>query len=429
KIVIIGGSSVPFGVNTDLLGQALGMPVVNFGLYATLGTKLMLDLSKQAINKDDIIVIAPETDPQTYSLFFNSESVWQACDSDFSILKGIAFENTGDMLGGYWKFLGQKIRYSLLDEHLNPSGVYNQSSFNEFCDISYDRPYNVMPLDYDTSIKIRFDTSIISKEFIDYVNEYVDYATKKGAKVLFSFAPMNEKAIDENTTMEQLEEFTTFIKENFKAELISNPNDYLYRSGYFYDSNFHMNNAGMTLHTRNLANDLAKALDKELLINIEKPKVPVKPAGDEIDLSYDANEVYFTFEGAYVGSELKGYKIVGVTDLGKTQSTLTTPNAYKGMRVFSVEANAFNGCDNLTDVIITKGITALADDSFAGARNLKRIHIITKNPGDITLNTTSGGLVHGMNSEARFYGSSDVYTDFVGSYFWGPYQNYLAKEG
>ena len=65
KIVIVGGSSVAFGVDAELLEQTLGMPVVNFGLYATLGTKTMLDYSKSAVGEGDIIVIAPEMNAQT----------------------------------------------------------------------------------------------------------------------------------------------------------------------------------------------------------------------------------------------------------------------------------------------------------------------------------------------------------------------------
>ena len=41
------------------------MPVVNFGLYANLGTKLMLDLSRSGIGAGDVIVVAPEMNEQT----------------------------------------------------------------------------------------------------------------------------------------------------------------------------------------------------------------------------------------------------------------------------------------------------------------------------------------------------------------------------
>ena len=137
KIIVIGGSSVPFGVDSKLMEKALGMPCVNFGLYATLGTKLMLDLSKGAIKEGDIIIIAPETDAQTYSLYFNAESAWQACDSDFSILTKMSRKDFAAMLGGFWKYSAQKLKYYRADSPLDPSGVYNRKSFDEYGDIVF----------------------------------------------------------------------------------------------------------------------------------------------------------------------------------------------------------------------------------------------------------------------------------------------------
>ena len=86
KIILIGGSNLAFGVDSATIEEYMNMPVVNFGLYATLGTKLMLDLSKANIDKGDIIVVCPEMDPQTLSLYFNAEAAWQAADSDYSML-------------------------------------------------------------------------------------------------------------------------------------------------------------------------------------------------------------------------------------------------------------------------------------------------------------------------------------------------------
>ena len=80
KIVIIGGSSTAFGLDSGMIGEHTGMPVVNFGLYASLGTKAMIDLARRHIGEGDIVVLAPEMDPQTLSLYFNEESMWQALD-------------------------------------------------------------------------------------------------------------------------------------------------------------------------------------------------------------------------------------------------------------------------------------------------------------------------------------------------------------
>ena len=62
KLVVVGGSSVAFGLESEILEKYVGMPVVNFGLYAALGTKVMLDLSKAGINEGDVVVLAPELD-------------------------------------------------------------------------------------------------------------------------------------------------------------------------------------------------------------------------------------------------------------------------------------------------------------------------------------------------------------------------------
>ena len=74
KIVVVGGSSVAFGLDSALLEKYTGMPVVNFGLYAALGTKVMLDLSRGGIKEGDIVILAPELDAQTLSLYFSSDT-------------------------------------------------------------------------------------------------------------------------------------------------------------------------------------------------------------------------------------------------------------------------------------------------------------------------------------------------------------------
>ena len=54
KVVVVGGSSVAFGLDSAALEEAVGRPVVNYGLYATLGTKYMIDTSKAGIGEGDI---------------------------------------------------------------------------------------------------------------------------------------------------------------------------------------------------------------------------------------------------------------------------------------------------------------------------------------------------------------------------------------
>lgn len=436
KIVVIGGSSVPFGVNSALLEEALGMPVVNFGLYATLGTKMMLDLSLGAIGDGDIVIIAPETDAQTYSLYFNAEAAWQACDSDFSMLLKMSSDEAPKMFGGFWKYVSQKLKYALAENHLDPSGVYNRASFNEYGDISYERPYNVMELGYDSTSAIPFSPDIISDDFVAYVNDYTEKAEKRGAKVYFSFSPMNQDAVPIEIRRADIDAFAAYIDENFTAKRISDPNFYVYESGYFYDSNFHVNDAGMTLHTATLAADIAAALGVELKSEIEIPPAPKKP--DDPDdpgdpgVEYDENEKYFLFEEMKVKNETVGYKIVGTTDEGRTQQTLTTPVSYNGKKVISVGENAFAGCDMLKEIYIKESINNLDNGAFADAQSLEIIHLLRTDPDsfqvDQMVKNPSEGLCRGMSPIARFYVPTEAYDDYCVGYFWATYSDYLLPE-
>ena len=50
RIVLVGGSGVAFGVDSALMERELpGYTVVNFGMYAALGTTVMLELSQELI--------------------------------------------------------------------------------------------------------------------------------------------------------------------------------------------------------------------------------------------------------------------------------------------------------------------------------------------------------------------------------------------
>ena len=428
KIVIIGGSSVAFGVDAKLLSEQLGKPVINFGLYATLGTKTMLDYAKDAICEGDIIVIAPEMNAQTWSLYFNAEAMWQAVDGDFSLLSHIDSDDMPAMLGGFWKFAASKLGYAMQDGELDPEGIYNAASFDEYGFIRYrrDKDYNTMVGGVDASMVIDFDTAMISEDFVDYVNDYISYAESKGAKVYLSFCPMNESALPADISLETLETYMAYLRENFHCEILGDPNYMIYPSGYFYDSNFHLNSAGATVHTRQLAIDLAPLVGlTEADITIDYPEPPEIPTGsDEPEIyEYDENEVYFTYEMTDFG-----VYITGLSELGKAQETLTTPVAYDGKKVVSFKADTFAGAEALRELTITKNIGQIPDGTFRGASSLTKIHLEALDPNDTTVNNLSGIAMEGLPSSAKFYVSADSLSAYQTNYFWGPYAEFIVAE-
>ncbi|MBQ8448673.1 MAG: hypothetical protein IJX27_07065, partial [Clostridia bacterium] len=141
----------------------------------------------------------------------------------------------------------------------------------------------------------------------------------------------------------------------------------------------------------------------------------------------DENEKYFVFAERKVGGELKGYNIIGLSELGKSQEVLTTPKVYNGMRVYNLKANAFSGAA-ATEIYITDTIASIEDGAFAGAQSLKKVHILAENPDSTTVNNLSMGLCDGMAKDAKFYVPAASYSSYVSNYFWSPYASKITSE-
>jgi len=426
KIVVIGGSSLAFGLDAKLLSETLGKPVINFGLYATLGTKVMMDYAKDAIGEGDIVVIAPEMDAQTWSLYFNVEATWQALDGNFHDFRHLDSDNYAAMLGGFWKFASSKAKYFLQDINIEGLGIYRASSFDDhgFIRNNRDKDYNIMVGGFDPNQKIDFNTDMISAEFVDYVNEFTDHAESRGAKVYLTACPINENALSPELELEDIEAYVAYLNEVFDCEVLGDPNYMIYPAGYFYDSNFHLNSAGATLHTAQLAVDLAPLVGlSENDVNIEIPDEPEIPLpGEDIVYEYDENEVYFVYEVTDYG-----VFITGLSELGKAQTELRTPVAFDGKKVVQINTGAFAGGSNIRELTVTDNIAQIQDGAFLGANSLTKIHILATDP-DATKVNSLGNPREGLPSESRFYVPTGSLTVYKNNYFWGPHADYLIGE-
>ena len=274
KLVVVGGSSVVFGTDSEMLEKYTGMPVVNFGLYAALGTKLMLDLSRPAIGEGDVVVLSPELDPQTMSMFFSANQTLRALDDDFSMFWDLDVDNKLSVLGGMWRFAADKIKLMTSGTVLDPTDVYNAKNFDERGDLVYDRPSNGMNLLYDPNTPISLTEELLDPEFIDYLNEYIADCERRGATVLFAYCPMNELAID-GQDEEARRQFHEYLDSVLDCEIIGDIEDAVMEEEYFYDTNFHLNDAGCALRSIKLTKAITVALG--MSVTVEEP-IPEKPA-------------------------------------------------------------------------------------------------------------------------------------------------------
>ena len=243
RIILVGGSGVAFGVDSALMERELpGYTVVNFGMYAALGTTVMLDLSEDLVQPGDIVILIPEQQEQTLSEYFDASVMWQGLDGDFRLLRKMPREKLGRLLGQFPAFAGQKFSYILRGETPEPQGVYARASFNDHGDVESPLcAQNVMPGGYDQNTPIRFDEALLREAFTQRVSAYAEKIHAKDAELWYAFCPMNRRAVSGAATVE---DFYETLTSRLTVPVIGDPADSVLQAEWFYDTNFHLNNSG-----------------------------------------------------------------------------------------------------------------------------------------------------------------------------------------
>ena len=417
RIILIGGSCVAFGIDSSLLELAFPeYQTVNFGMYAALGTTVMLDLSEDHIREGDIIILIPEQQEQTLSGFFDPAVMWQGVDGAYRLLFSLTPEQLGQMLGQFPYFASEKFSWILQNQSPQPEGVYRRDSFNQKGDIVSELcVQNRMPGGFDAETPIRFDPGMVTSEFLERVNAYATAVSEKGAKLWYGFCPMNADAVEDP---EDADFFYDTLQAQLTFPVLGNPHDSILEPGWFYDTNFHLNASGKILYTRNLIRSI-----KAMLLDSSPTRitVPPMPALEETSLwiGDDSHQDYFLYE------ERNGsISIVGVTTIGAQQIQLTVPCTWNGMAVTGIAENAFGGCSNLQTLTIQKNIRTIADHAFSGCNALERIMVESRIPSDCTV---GAGLLDGTN--ARVYVPSGVLSSYRTDYFWSVHGQRILPVG
>lgn len=425
KVIVVGGSNVAFGLDSELFEELYGRPSVAFGLYGSFGVKVMMDWSKANVNSGDIVVLAPELSSDALSLYFGAEPVLKATEGRFDILSKIAFENVGDILGASWGFASTKIKNSRSDEGFDIEGVYRNSAVNEYGEIGKDlfpREGNILATGY-LSEPVSYDPATISAEFIDYVNEYTAYCKSRGAAVYYSFSPVNGRAVNPLTMYEDTANYYMYLREKLDCEVISSPSDYIYDYRYFYDTNFHLNDSGVVLRTAQLVRDLKLVNGDTSPTVVELPAPPApqyKQPNIDFTLPY-TNADWFTYEEAEGGF----LTITGVKEEVKALKEVIVPVVHDSKYVISLKAGAFKDCTNLETVTIPVGITEIDNAVFEGCSRLKKIRMLEKSEDNIAV---FGDFLLGVPDDCKIVIVNATVSDFGTGYFWQWYANRLVKE-
>ena len=279
RIVLVGGSGVAFDCDSALMDDFFpSYEIVNFGMYAGLGTKAVMDLSENYIHEGDIVILSPEQGEQTFSDYFNGEYMWQAADGAFGMLRDLKSENFEAMLGNFPRFALEKLNYVMKGQKPQTDSIYQKKSFNTYGDIELDTcRENILPNGYDVNQKVRFTEDVVQPEFMDYMNDWAKRLEKKGAVVWYRYCPVNKLSVED---MDDLAAYDVFLRQKLDFPVIGNPENSLMEAEWFFDTNFHLNQPGKEVNTVQLIRDMKAMLGDDRAVTVELPEKPHRTWGE-----------------------------------------------------------------------------------------------------------------------------------------------------
>ncbi|MCD8367061.1 MAG: leucine-rich repeat domain-containing protein [Clostridiales bacterium] len=416
RIILVGGSAVAFGVDSALIeAQLPGYTVVNFGMYAALGTTVMLDLSQESLREGDIVLLIPEQQEQTLSDYFDASILWQGLDGAFSLLARLDSDRWGQLAGTFPAFAAQKLAWTVTGTGPEPEGVYTHASFNKYGDVVSDLcTQNVMSGLYDGNTPIRFSSDIPTEEFVEAVNDYAAAAQARGATVWYYFCPMNTLAVEEGADVDG---WTETLQTLLDIPVVGDPNNSILEAEWFYDTNFHLNASGKTVYTRQLIRDIKAMLGDSSPTEIDLPDQP-QPVDAALTEGDDSDADCFLYE-----SDGETVTVTGLSEAGQRRTSLTVPTQWEGLPVTAIAGSAFAGETGLVELTIQDNITTIGNLAFDGCTALERIVVENDDPSSCRVGQQ---LLDG--TEASIYVSQAVLSDYRTNYFWSVYGARIVGE-
>lgn len=251
KIVLLGNSNLTFGMNSELLEEQMGMPVVNMGLHGSCGNAFHENMAKLNINPGDIYIIC-HSDYRDDEEIQDAMTLWITVENHKNLWEILRIEDIKKLIDSSPIYLKKCLNlYASGTGNRDSGDMYSRSAFNKYGDVTLQRDGRVYTEESTVECP-KVDNSTVER--INRLNEYI---ISKGATLLIAGYPIGNGAKTAN-----IKDFVAFQEEliqKLDCPVISNYVDYMLDYTYFYDYNYlHLNSEGANIRTEQLISDLKR---------------------------------------------------------------------------------------------------------------------------------------------------------------------------
>jgi hypothetical protein len=254
KIILLGGSNISFGINSEELAKKYKKPVINMALNAGIGLEYMVNDIKPYINKGDRLILIPEYENFYTDTFYGEME-----------LVSIVFDvepNSKQLLNQkQWLYLlkylptysAKKIKNAIPSLFNTPSDivdVYHRNSFNEYGDAYIH--WNLPNQSY-SHLSPGNGREMVNEEVIQFLKKFKAFVATKDAELIIFPPVIDQTSYDNQKTI--IRESEKKLKAN-GVSFATDPINYRYDDSFFFNSYYHLNKTGVDKRTAQLINDL-----------------------------------------------------------------------------------------------------------------------------------------------------------------------------
>ncbi|MEM6525803.1 MAG: hypothetical protein AAF693_18535 [Bacteroidota bacterium] len=242
RLILVGGSSVVYGYESNRIEEATGIPVINAGLHAGLGLDFYSNFIKAHVRTGDKVVLIPEYNllvrkPRANRVFYLAGELapevlaykpegrgWINRVKVFVIINNLKVRRLIlEVLGVEDQEL-TRASVSEKGDILNNDGQKPKSRIHAFSSVPEEIP----------------------EEVIHLINELHSHLAERGVELYISYPPLASIEYTDDVGVAQMD---SELKNKLITILLNTPTDQRYNNDLFFDTYYHLNGEGRKLNT------------------------------------------------------------------------------------------------------------------------------------------------------------------------------------
>lgn len=258
RLIFVGGSGIALGLDSELLEQELGLPVINMGVNAGFGLHFMLEEVQPFVQSGDVVVIIPEYEHFYGNLLEGDQNLLWALRILPASLQQLTWQQIRQVIPLLPAFFQQRVREIL---QRTPDPVYNRAGFNEHGDfVNHLKlpnraivPYAIAPMGASAQVMLNYNA-------LAQLATFQQDAHRKGATVVLIYPAIAENFWHYGNNQSVIGQLTDLITTHQIITQLAQPSDYVLPEDVFFDTVYHLSAEGRELRTKQIAVVLKQSL-------------------------------------------------------------------------------------------------------------------------------------------------------------------------